>query len=197
MAEDCLKSLASEFASSFSASARLSLVMICGQIRTLKKLSELSSVVVWLNIFLIMTTIGSVSRTLNYAATLTNNGMEEGPIILTAGPLTETPFYNQIVGLAQVFLSWGGSMIFIEFMSEMRHPMDFWKGMILAQIFILVVYVTFRVVVYKYQGHFAINPAMQGISVDTWQTVTNSTSLATGLNAAGLYDNIISRSSIK
>ncbi|KAG0650724.1 hypothetical protein D0Z07_2310 [Hyphodiscus hymeniophilus] len=165
--------------------------MIGGQIRTLQRLSWLSSIAVWLNIFLIVATMVAVSHTPpNYAAALTSNGMEEGPVIFTAGPPPGTPFYNQIVGLAQAFLSWGGSMMFIEFMSEMRRPMDFWKGMILAQIFILVVYVTFGVVVFKYQGQFAINPAMQGISTYTWQTVTNSVFLVSGLIAACLYGNI-------
>lgn len=28
-------------------------------------------------------------------------------------------------------------------MAEMRHPMDFWKGMIIAQVFITVVYIFF------------------------------------------------------
>ena len=81
-------------------------------------------------------------------------------------------------------------MMFLDFMSEMRRPMDIWKGMILAQIFILVVYVIFGVVVSKYQGHFSINPAWQGISIYTWQTVANSIPLVTSLIAACLCGNI-------
>lgn len=32
-------------------------------------------------------------------------------------------------------------------MAEMRHPMDFWKGMLVAQTFICVVYIFFGVFV--------------------------------------------------
>lgn len=39
--------------------------------------------------------------------------------------------------------SWGGALLFVAFMAEMRHPMDFWKGMLCAQVFIGVVYIFF------------------------------------------------------
>ena len=48
-------------------------------------------------------------------------------------------------------------MIFIEFMAEMRRPMDFWKAMACAQVFISVVYMFFGLFVYSYQGQFVIN----------------------------------------
>ena len=40
--------------------------------------------------------------------------------------------------------------MFVAFLSEMRRPMDFWKGMLLAQTFITVVYVFFGAVVSDY-----------------------------------------------
>jgi hypothetical protein len=39
--------------------------------------------------------------------------------------------------------AYSGALIFVAFMAEMRHPMDFWKGMICAQAFICFVYVLF------------------------------------------------------
>jgi hypothetical protein len=48
-------------------------------------------------------------------------------------------------------------MIFIEFMAEMRRPMDFWKAMAFAQIFIFVVYTLFGLFVYTYQGQYVVN----------------------------------------
>lgn len=33
--------------------------------------------------------------------------------------------------------------MFVAFLSEMRHPMDFWKAMLLAQSFITGVYIFF------------------------------------------------------
>ena len=59
--------------------------MIGGQIRTLQKLSWLSTVSVWLHIFVLVATMVVVSRTPpNYAAGLASNGMEKGPVIFTA-----------------------------------------------------------------------------------------------------------------
>ena len=48
-------------------------------------------------------------------------------------------------------------MIFIEFMAEMRRPMDFWKAMACAQLFITIVYVFFVLFVYSYQGQYVLN----------------------------------------
>ena len=51
-------------------------------------------------------------------------------------------------------------MIFVEFMAEMRRPMDFWKAMACAQVFITIVYMFFGLFVYTYQGQFVINVSM-------------------------------------
>lgn len=53
-------------------------------------------------------------------------------------------------------------MLFIAFLAEMRHPWDFWKGLICAEVFIYVCYMFFGLFVYSYQGQYAFNPAMQG-----------------------------------
>ena len=42
-------------------------------------------------------------------------------------------------------------------MAEMRRPMDFWKSMAFAQLFITIVYMFFGLFVYSYQGQFVIN----------------------------------------
>ena len=81
-------------------------------------------------------------------------------------------------------------MLFISFMSEMRHPWDFWKGVLCADVFIYVVYMFFGLFVYSYQGQYAYNPVMQGLSPYNWQTACNIMNLFTGLIAAALYGNI-------
>lgn len=43
--------------------------------------------------------------------------------------------------------SWGGALLFVAFLAEMRHPMDFWKGLMCAQFFICIVYIFFGVFV--------------------------------------------------
>ena len=42
-------------------------------------------------------------------------------------------------------------------MAEMRQPMDFWKAIAFAQVFIFIVYVLFGSFVYSYQGQFVIS----------------------------------------
>jgi hypothetical protein len=39
---------------------------------------------------------------------------------------------------------------------------DFWKGLLIADIFIYVVYMTMGLVVYSFQGQYSFNPAYQG-----------------------------------
>ena len=73
----------------------------------------------------------------------------------------------------QAVYSYGGAMLFVEFMAEMRRPFDFWKGMVLAQAFIYVVYMFFGLFVYSYQGQYVLNPANQGIGNYALQTATN------------------------
>jgi Kef-type K+ transport system membrane component KefB len=45
--------------------------------------------------------------------------------------------------------SYGGALLFIAFLAEMRHPWDFWKGMLVAQVFICFVYIFFGAFVSK------------------------------------------------
>jgi hypothetical protein len=45
--------------------------------------------------------------------------------------------------LTRTIDSYGGALLFIAFLAEMRHPMDFWKGLLIAQLFIYFVYILF------------------------------------------------------
>lgn len=53
-------------------------------------------------------------------------------------------------GVNSIVYSYGGAFLFVAFLAEMRHPWDFWKGMLSAQLFICVVYVFFGGFVYGY-----------------------------------------------
>lgn len=159
--------------------------MILGQVRTLAKFGWLASLAIWMNILVLIMTMGSVAHTSpNYTA----SPEPQGPVVTVA--INNQPFGPQLNGIMQIVFSYGGAMIFTEFMSEMRKPMDFWKAMACAQIFITFVYMFFGLFVYSYQGQFTINPANQGISAYGLQTATNAISLTAGLIAAALYGNI-------
>ena len=134
----------------------------------------------------------------NFTATEASFGpnFAEGPIMRYAGTPPDgmasggTGFTASLNGLNQAVYSYGGAMLFISFLAEMRHPWDFWKGLLCADIFIYVVYMFFGLFMYSYQGQFAYNPAMQGLSPYGWQTACNIMNIISGLIAAALYGNI-------
>lgn len=164
---------------------------ILGQIRTLRRVSWLANSAVWLNVLvLIFTTAVVFHSDPNYDAALANNNAPKGPVVTTAGPPEGVGFQGQVVGLMQAVYSYGGAMLFVEFMAEMKRPYDFWKGMVFAQTFIFSCYIIFGLLVYSRQGQFTINPNYQGVSPYSWQTAVNAIALVSTLIAALLYGNI-------
>ncbi|GAB7363018.1 hypothetical protein MBLNU230_g3312t1 [Neophaeotheca triangularis] len=164
---------------------------LLGQIRTLQRLSYLANIAVWMNVFiLIMTMVITNTSEPNWDAVKASYGIEEGPIYHTAKIPDGKGLTDQINGLMQSVYSYGGATLFNELMAEMRRPRDFWKGLILADLFIFSCYIIFGMVVYSAQGQGTFNPAYQGINPYAWQTVGNVFALITGLIAATLYGNI-------
>ncbi|KAH0835432.1 transmembrane amino acid transporter protein-domain-containing protein [Lanmaoa asiatica] len=163
--------------------------MILAQIRTLQKFGWVANFSIWLNIITLIITMAAVVHTApNYAAAQSAYGVPPGPVQTVA--INQQPFEPQLNGIMQIVFSYGGAMIFVEFMAEMRRPMDFWKALACAEVFISVVYMFFGLFVYSYQGQFVLNPANQGISLYSLQTATNAISLVAALIAAALYGNI-------
>lgn len=124
----------------------------------------------------------------NFAAAEKSLGVKEGPVITTT--FGHLPLFSQVNGIMNMVFAYGGAMIFPEIMAEMRRPMDFWKGMVMAQALIFSAYLLYGVFVYAFQGQFTLPLAYQGVSKFAWQTVGNVLSLVTGIIAAGLYGNI-------
>lgn len=71
------------------------------------------------------------------------------PVKTFAGPppnmyqQQSTGFSAQFNAVDSMVYAYSGAILFVAFMAEMRHPMDFWKGMICAQAFICSVYILF------------------------------------------------------
>ena len=93
-------------------------------------------------------------------------------------------------GIDSIVYAYSGALLFVAFLSEMRRPMDFWKGCLLAQGFICVVYVFFGAFVYTYIGQYSITNITQVVSPKTLQVTTNALALITGYLAIFLYFNI-------
>ncbi|KIJ34891.1 hypothetical protein M422DRAFT_233084 [Sphaerobolus stellatus SS14] len=165
--------------------------MIIGQIRSLRNYGSLAHWAIWMNLIVIFITMGAVAHSApNFAAALQENNVPMGSGVVITSAKISLPFTDQIVGVMQMVYSYGGAMLFIELMAEMRKPFDFWKGMVCAQLLIVTAYLLFGVYVYAFQGQYTINPANQGISGFGLQTATNVISLVSALIAAGLYGNI-------
>ena len=165
--------------------------MILAQIRTLQRLGILANFAVWLNVFVIISTMAIMAHSNpNYVAANKAYMIDPGPVVTTAGPPDGVDFQGQIVGLMQAVYSYGGAMLFVEFMAEMKRPLDFWKGMICAQVFIYFIYMLFGLFCYSYQGQYTLIIVYQGISSYAWQTVGNAFGLTSGLIAALLYGNV-------
>ncbi|KAG7086423.1 hypothetical protein E1B28_002377 [Marasmius oreades] len=163
--------------------------MVIGQIRTLKSYGWLANSAVWLNLTVIFTSMGFVAHSPpNFASAKAAYGIDPGPIIKET--FVSLPLFSKVNGIMNMVFAYGGAMIFPEFMAEMRRPMDFWKGMVCAQLLITTVYLLYGLFVYSFQGQYTLPLAYQGVSKQAWQDVGNVISVITGIIAAGLYGNI-------
>lgn len=173
--------------------------MVMGQIRTLQRFGWLANFAIWINVLILIFTMAIVARSGPYYTAVMNAYATLDfslPIMTFAG----TPpaglasggdgFIGSLNGLNQAVYSYGGAMLFFSFMAEMRHPWDFWKAMVCANVFIYVCYMFFGIFVYSFQGQYTYNPANQGIGDAGWRTATNIMNIVTGLIAACLYGNI-------
>ncbi|ODA79024.1 hypothetical protein RJ55_04614 [Drechmeria coniospora] len=172
---------------------------IVGQIRTLQRFAWIANFAVWINLIIIFLCMGVVANyPPNFKATEASFGPEfgPGPVQTFAGTPPDglstggSGFVGSLNGLNQAVYSYGGCMAFVAFLSEMRHPWDFWKALLCGEVFIYCVYMFFGIFVYSYQGQYSFNPVMQGLSPYGFQTAANILNLITGLIAAALYGNI-------
>lgn len=172
--------------------------MIVGSIRSLQRLGWLCNVSVWLNIvsFLIVM-IACANYGIDYSV-ITNATLikDIGPVVTFAGPPPDA--YQQsaygtaatMSGVNSMVYSYGGALLFVAFLAEMRHPWDFWKGMLCAQSFICIVYIFFGAFVYGHFGQYSASNITQAILPISLQTAGNVFTFATGLIACFLYFNI-------
>lgn len=114
-----------------------------GQVRTLQKFGWLANAAVWINITVIGITMAAAATTApNYLGVASSAGAGlNGGISITPDPTTgvfpvvthssglpdTSSFVGTLNGAMSAVFSYGGSMIFPEFMSEMKRPRDFLK----------------------------------------------------------------------
>lgn len=143
-----------------------------GQVRTLQKFGWLANAAVWINVVCMIITMGaaahtapnyqgaaeSAGATLNNGTSITPDSNGIFPAVQHSGGLPPSGnFAGSVNGAMQAVFSYGGAMIFPEFMSEMRYPRDFLKGMWAAQSFIYIIYMFYGLFMYGYQGTFSLS----------------------------------------
>jgi hypothetical protein len=167
---------------------------VLGQIRTLQRLSFLANIAIWLNVIVIIMTMVVVHQyPPNYDAVHASYpSIVKGPVVTSANWPASSTLNDKVTAMMNAVFAYGGATLFNELMAEMRRPYDFWKGFIIAEIFIYACYLIMGMVVYSAQGQFTFNPAYQGIpdSAYRFQTLGNAISFITGVIAALLYGNI-------
>lgn len=174
------------------------------QIRSLKAYGWVANAGVWMNVFVIIMTMGVMANTPpNYAisrlgsagsavdsSTIMPDKDGNYPPIIHYNNIPPNGLVGTVNGMLSGVLAYAGAQLFVEFMAEMRRPMDFIKAMWGAQFFIYSLYLTYGCVVYHLQGQYSFNPSYQGVSIYGWQTVGNMVSLCASLISGGLYGNI-------
>ena len=170
---------------------------LIGQIRTLQRLGWLASSAVFINLFVIFATMGVMAHTPpNY--TLYEAGGSDpnfdinhpDPVHVSGSSPSGLTIYDNVNGLMNAVFSFGGATLFTELLAEMRRPMDFWKGLLCADILIYLCYMVYGIYCYAMQGQYVYNVSYQGVSPYGWQTACNILELITGIIAAVLYGNI-------
>ena len=172
--------------------------MIIGSVRSLQRLGWLCNACVWMNVVSFIIIMVAVARNpINYSVVTSSTLIKNvGPIMTFAGVPPDQYQQQahgtaaQLNGINQMVYSYGGALLFVAFLAEMRHPWDFWKGMLCAQTFICIVYIFFGAFVYGHAGQYSASNINQIILPVSLQIVGNVLALLTSLIACLLYFNI-------
>ncbi|KZO89989.1 hypothetical protein CALVIDRAFT_569455 [Calocera viscosa TUFC12733] len=166
--------------------------MVLGQIQSLKSVAWIGGASVYMNITVICLTIGFFANSPpNYAAANATYGYPiDPPAAISHVAIVDGTLANKVNGAMNMVYAWGGMMIFPEMMAEMRRPMDFWKAITLAELVIMLIYVTFGIVGYSLQGQYVLPLAYQGVSKYAWQSIGNGIMMIAVTVAGTLLSNI-------
>ncbi|KAJ1026936.1 hypothetical protein NDA16_002229 [Ustilago loliicola] len=167
--------------------------MAFAQVQTFRGLGFAASTAVYQNIAIVVISMAAIIKYGPYIAGAqasygTDYPYNNQPVITEF--FVSYPISQKVNGIMNMVFAYGGAMIFPELMSEMRRPMDFWKGMISAQALICSVYLIYANVVYAFQGQYVLGQSYNGIDKYSFQTVCNILAILSGTIAAALYGNV-------
>jgi amino acid transporter len=130
------------------------------QIRTLKRYGWIASIAIYLNILVILMSLGFIAHSPpNYAAAKAAYGVAQGPVVRQK--FATYPLHQRINGVMNIVYAYGGATIFPQWVerrremlwkwrkgltvyriiAELRRPLDFLKAFTYAQALIFTIYV--------------------------------------------------------
>ncbi|KAJ5880434.1 uncharacterized protein N7473_011487 [Penicillium subrubescens] len=161
--------------------------MASGYMRSLKHLGWFCNMSVWINIVtFVIICVAAAKHGPDPAAAVENGILNKAwSTVATMAPVktfVSTPpaeyqptdtnlFAAQFNGINSMVYAYSGAVMFVAFLSEMRRPMDFWKGLLVAQTFITVVYIFFGAFVYHYYGQYSYSNVNQSVNPKNLQVV--------------------------
>lgn len=167
--------------------------MAFAQVQTFRGLGFAATTAVYQNIAIVVISMAAIIKYGPYIAGAQASYGSDYPY--NNQPVMTSAFVSydltqKINGMMSMVFAFGGALIFPELISEMRRPMDFWKGMISAQALICTVYLVYSNVIYAYQGQYVLGQSYNGIAKYAFQTVCNMLAILSGTIAAALYGNV-------
>jgi len=180
--------------------------LVSGYMRSLKHLGWFCNASVWINIVSFIIICVAAAKYGPDPVPAVNLGVlpkewalpgQMAPVKTFAGtppalyqPSDHDLFAAKFNGINSMVYAYSGAILFIAFLSEMRHPMDFWKAMLCAQLFISIVYIFFGAFAYSYYGQYSYVNITQVVQPLSLQILSNVLGLITGWLAVFLYFNV-------
>lgn len=167
----------------------LAIALCLSPIRSLRSISWFARPVIFLTVVSMICCVAfAYVSPPNYYEARVTFGIQPGPVRTAA--FENLPLTNQLTGVLNMVYAYGGALLFIDILNEMRRPWDFYKSLFFAQLFIMCVYMAFGILMYARQGQFSQSLAYYGASKYAYQTVGNAIGFSTGIIVALLYGNI-------
>ncbi|KLT42146.1 hypothetical protein CC85DRAFT_319078 [Cutaneotrichosporon oleaginosum] len=146
--------------------------MLITQIRTIRNMAWLSNINVFVNLSIMFVTAIGIALYDPVPGQSGHVDLSE-PIRLHGWLPPGTDWHTQVAACQLAVFSYGGAMIFVEFIAEMRRPADFWKAALCAQFLCYATYMFFGIFGYSMQGQYsAILPTVNMANI-AFQAVTN------------------------
>lgn len=123
--------------------------MLAGQIKSLRNFAWFTNLNIWLNLVVMAITMAGIALYAPVPSQSNHTDLSQ-PIIRSGWvPSYTVGWFEQVGGVQLAVFSYGGAMIFTEFMAEMRRPRDFWKAAFFSQLFCYLMYMFFGLFCYS------------------------------------------------